>query len=507
MENTEGSRIEPLAGFQLLSGSIALSLCVFMLVLDYSIANVAVPYIAGDLAVSYVNGTWVITMFAVGNAITIPLSGWLADRYGPTRITLLSTALFTLFSLLCGLSFNIEMLVIMRFMQGLVAGPLIPLSQSLLVMSFPEGKKNFGFALWNMIVVLGPVLGPILGGWLVLNYSWPSIFYINLPFGLLAFFVIGSIYKKREKSAKKYPLDWVGMLLLAVGVSALQIMLDKGHQYGWWQSKTIQILAVTSVATLILFTLCQLTGDTPLLDLKLFKNRNFALGTVATSLSFMNVIGATALFSLWLQTSMNYTALAAGLAVSTSGIFPFFGLFLVAKMMKKLELRYIVILALLCYGASFFYVTTFNTAVTFFQVTLSRFYMGIGICFWLAPLSALTFEYISRNKFVMAQGIFQFLRTLMGGVGVALFVALWERRANFHHYRLVESIDRFNPTIQNALESLKSLEVGEGKVLGVINKMAWQQASCLALSDVFLLGMWMFISVIFALFFLKKGQH
>ena len=297
----------PLTGITLFLGAIALSLCTFMQVLDYSIANVSIPYIAVDLATSVNDGTWVITMFAVGNAIALPLTGLLTRRLGSIRLMILSVSLFTLFSWLCGMSINMNMLVVMRFIQGVVAGPMIPLSQSLMIMTFPREKRNLALALWNMVAVVGPIAGPILGGWITFNYSWPWIFFINIPVGIFCVLVIRSLYKKRETKIEKVRVDTVGILLLAFAVSALQILLDQGQQLDWMRSNIIVVLAVISVISFIFLFIWELTFDTPIMDLRMFKNRNFLIGTVITALSYMVLFGVIVITPLWLQEMMGYS--------------------------------------------------------------------------------------------------------------------------------------------------------------------------------------------------------
>lgn len=497
---------KPLTGFTLILGAIALSLCTFMQVLDYSIANVSIPYIAGDLAVSNEDGTWVITMFAVGNAIALPLTGWFTTRFGSTRIMVLSTALFTLFSMLCGMSFSINMLVTMRFIQGFVAGPLIPLSQSLLIMSFPKGKKNLGLALWNMVAVVGPITGPILGGWITFDYKWPWIFYINIPIGIICCFIIWNIYKKRETPIKKNPVDWMGIVFLAIGVSALQIMLDKGQQYDWWRSNIIVTLSIVSFVSLVFLVIWEMTDKNPIMDLRLFKNRNFTLGTALTAISYMTLFGAIVISPLWLQTNMGYTSLWAGLAVSTMGIAPFFTVLLVAKLMDKVRLRFLVAVSFLIYAASFFYFTRLDTSVSFEKIAMSRFYMGIGICCWLAPLTALSFAHFPSHKLAMGQGIFHFFRILMGGVGTSVFVTMWERRATHHHSNLVDSVNHFNPVSKELFAKLDKYNIKGQQALQIVDNEAWRQAFMLAINDVFWVGAWLFIILTFAAFFFKKRK-
>lgn len=494
----------PLSGPLLIIGAIALSLCTFMQVLDISIANVAVPYIAGDLAISSQDGTWVITMFTVGNAISLPMTGWIASRFGHTRTMVAATFFFTLFSVLCGFSFSIEMLVLMRFIQGFVAGPLIPLSQSLLIMSFPKKGRNLGLAIWNMVVVVGPIAGPILGGWITYNYSWPWIFYINVPIGVLCCFVIWNIYQKRESKIKKLPIDWVGIILLAIGVSALQILLDKGQEYDWWNSSAIWSLTTISIISLSILVVWEFTSRHPIIDFRLFKNRNFALGTVLTALSYMVLFAAIVISPLMFQTYMGYTALLAGLAVSTMGIAPFFTVLLIAKLMNKISLRLLVATSFALYGATFFYFTTFDTSVTIGNIALSRFYLGFGICCFLAPLTALSFAHFPANKLAMGQGIFHFFRIFMGGVGASLSVTLWERRATHHHSNLVDSITPYNPVSKSLFSKLKGFNIEGQKALQVVDDMAWDQAFMLSLNDIFWISAWGFVILFFGAFFFKK---
>lgn len=498
---------KPLAGFALFLGAISLSLCTFMQVLDYSIANVSIPYIAGDLAVSVTDGTWVITMFAVGNAIALPLTGWFTRRFGSIRVMVLSVLLFTIFSWLCGLSRSISMLVLMRFIQGFVAGPLIPLSQSLMIMSFSKERRNLALALWNMVAVVGPIAGPILGGWITYDYTWPWIFFINIPIGIFCVIAIRTTYKNRETPSEKVRVDAVGILLLAFGVTALQIILDQGQQLDWWRSNIIRVLTVVSIVSFIFMVIWELNDPNPAFDLRLFKNRNFAIGTGLVSLSYMVLFGVIVISPLWLQEMMGYTALWAGLAVSTMGMIPFLTVIFVAKLMDRYRLKYLVLFAFFAYGFALFFFTTFTTAVTFKQIALSRLLFGVGICTWLAPLTAISFAYFPHEKLATGQGVFHFFRILMGGVGTSLFVTIWERRATHHHSNLVDSINVFNPISKSLFHDLAQWRLTGERALQIVDDSAWKQAYMLSLNDIFYLGGWAFvIFFIFTLFLRKRKQ-
>lgn len=484
---------EPLQGPSLFFGALALSLCTLMQVLDYSIANVSIPYIAGDLGVSVDNGTWVITMFSVGNAIALPLTGWLVSRFGSIKIMVCSAALFTLFSWLCGASINIQMLIIMRFIQGIVAGPLIPLSQSLMIMSFKKEKKNFALAIWSMIAVVGPIAGPILGGWITYDYSWPWIFYINLPIGFLCVILIWQIYKTRETSTVKNRVDWIGIVLLAIGISAFQIVLDKGQDLDWWRSSVIRILSVVSIVSLIYLVIWELTEKNPIMDLFLFKNWNFSIGTILVSVSYALLFGAIVITPLWLQSNMGYTALLAGLAVSPMGILPFLTVLLVAKIMDRVKLTYLVAFTFLSFGFAFFLFTRFTTDVSFQVVATSRLLLGLGLCTWLAPLTVLSFSTIPTEKLASGQGLFHFFRIFFGGVGVSVFVTIWERRATLHHSHLGDSINPYNPISKNIFSLLRKFQITGKSALQFVDDMTWNQAFMLSTNDVFWVGGWAFV--------------
>ncbi|MEP7139882.1 MAG: DHA2 family efflux MFS transporter permease subunit, partial [Caldimonas sp.] len=296
-----GPQTGPLHGAELVLGTIALSLATFMNVLDTSIANVSIPAIAGDLGVSPAQGTWVITSFAVANAISVPLTGWMTQRFGPVRLFVASILLFVVASWLCGLAPNIGMLIAFRVLQGFVAGPMIPLSQTLLLSSYPRAKAGTAMAMWAMTVLVAPVAGPLLGGWITDNISWPWIFYINIPVGLLAAAVTWSIYRKRDPGSRKLPFDYIGLGLLVLWVGAMQIMVDKGKELDWFGSSLIVGLAAVAVIGFAFFLAWELTEEHPIVDLRLFFGRNFLMGTLSLSVAYGLFFGNVVLLPLWLQ--------------------------------------------------------------------------------------------------------------------------------------------------------------------------------------------------------------
>ena len=310
---------EPLKGLALVLGTLCLSLATFMNVLDSSIANVSIPGISGDLGVSPSQGTWVITSFGVANAISVPLTGWLTQRFGAVRLFNLSIVLFVLASILCGLAPSIEWLVAFRVLQGLVAGPMIPLSQTLLMSSYPKSRAGTALALWGMTTLVAPVVGPLLGGWITDNFSWPWIFYINAPVGVVAALLTWVIYKKRETPIRKLPIDSIGLTLLVLWVGSLQLMLDKGKELDWFASSTIVILAVVAAISFAVFLVWEFTDDHPVVDLRLFLGKNFFFGCLSLSLAYGIFFGNNVILPLWLQQWMGYTATSAGIALAPVG--------------------------------------------------------------------------------------------------------------------------------------------------------------------------------------------
>ncbi|HLX00763.1 MAG TPA: DHA2 family efflux MFS transporter permease subunit, partial [Trinickia sp.] len=303
----------PLQGAQLALATLAVALATFMNVLDTSIANVAIPTISGDLGVSVDEGTWVITVFAAANAVAIPLTGWLTQRIGQVKLFVGAILMFVLSSWMCGVAPSLPFLLASRVLQGVVAGPLIPLSQAILLGSYPKEKSSVALSLWAMTATVGPIAGPALGGWITDSYSWSWIFYINIPVGLFAAFTTWAIYRKRETPTKQPPIDVVGLGLLIAWVASLQIMLDKGKDLDWFSSPFIVGLGITALICFAFFLVWELTEEHPIVDLRLFSQRNFMGGTIAISVAYGVFFGNLVLLPQWMQEYLNYRSVDAGL--------------------------------------------------------------------------------------------------------------------------------------------------------------------------------------------------
>ncbi len=471
--------------------TVGLSLGTFMEVLDSSIANVSLPTIAGDLAVSPTQGTWVITSFAVSNAIFLPLTGWLTRRFGDVRLFVTSALLFTLASWLCGLATSLPLLIAARILQGAVAGPMVPLSQSLLLSNYPPEKKDLALALWSMTVVVAPILGPILGGWITDNISWPWIFYINVPVGLASAFITWVLLGKQSSPTQSGTVDGVGLALLVIGIGALQIFLDKGNELDWFESPTIIILAVLAVVCIIALVIWELTDAHPIVDLHLFTERNFLVGAVILSLGFMIFFGNVVILPLWLQTNLGYTATWAGLAAAPIGVIPLLFSAVVAKNLNRMDLRLWSTISFGAFAGVLFWSSHFNTDVTFWQVFVPRLLMGFGVVTFFVPLTSLTLSGIPQHLLPSATGLSNFMRILAGSFGTSLSIALWERRTIFHHSTLTSHISAFDSTVT---ELLVPLAPSETHPL-LLEQAIHHQSLMLATNDFFWLSGCFFLSL------------
>ncbi len=474
----------------------ALSSATFMIVLDYSIANVSIPYISGDLAVSTDQGTYVITSFAVGNSIALPITGWLTKRIGAVKLICISLLLFTFFSWVCGSSINIEMLVVSRFLQGFCAGPLIPLSQTLIVMINPPEKKNAALAFWSTIVIAAPILGPILGGWISYDYHWPWIFYINLPVGIVSAGMIWFFLKDKETPLNRPPLDWIGLFLLALGVTCLQFLLDKGEQYDWFRSGLMRTMGITSFISFALLTVWSATTTHPLIDLKLFKIRTYALSVIYIGVMYALYFGSIVLIPLWLQTSMGYTSIWAGLAVAPVGIIPLiFGKFS-GKLMTKYGHTILLGICFVFFAISCFFTAYIDTDVDIWHIGFSRFLVGCALLFFITPLFALSIQDVPELELASATGLFHFVRAMVGGVGTSVFTTLWIRRSAYHHATVGENLTVFSQQTTSFLEKLGELNLHGQKALEQMNLILEQQAEVLAINDCFYLMGWIFLGLL-----------
>lgn len=498
------SHFTPVQGGALVILTLALSLATFMQVLDSTIANVAIPTIAGDLGASFSQGTWVITSFGVANAISIPITGWLAKRFGEVRLFLISTLLFVLASWLCGISHSLEMLIICRVLQGAVAGPIIPLSQSLLLNNYPPKKRGMALAFWSMTIVVAPICGPILGGWISDNIHWGWIFFINVPIGLAVVLISWKILEGRESRISHQPVNTIGLILLALGVGALQLMLDQGRELDWFNSTEIVVLTIIAAVGLIALIIWELTDDNPVVDVSLFKSRNFTVGCVSTSLAFLVYSGTVVLIPLLLQQVYNYTATWAGLAAAPVGLLPILLAPIIGKFGNKIDMRILITVSFMVYALTFYWrAVTFEPEITFMDVALPQFVQGLAVACFFMPLTTITLSGLPPEKMASASSLFNFLRTLAGSIGTSLTTFMWYNREAVHHTQLTEVINPYNPISQQFFQTMGSFGLSEEQTASYIARQITAQGFIIGANEIFLVSAITFISLVVLIWFAK----
>ena len=498
------SHFKPLQGGALAMLTLVLSLATFMLVLDSTIANVAIPTIAGDLGASSSQGTWVITSFGVANAISIPITGWLAKRFGEVRLFLIATLLFVLASWLCGIANSLEMLIVFRVLQGAVAGPIIPLSQSLLLNNYPPEKRGMALAFWSMTIVVAPICGPILGGWISDNIHWGWIFFINVPIGLAVVLISWKILEGRESRISYQPVNTVGLILLALGVGALQLMLDQGRELDWFNSTEIVVLTIIAAVGLIALIIWELTDDNPVVDVSLFKSRNFTVGCVSTSLAFLVYSGTVVLIPLLLQQVYNYTATWAGLAAAPVGLLPILLAPIIGKFGNKIDMRILITVSFMVYALTFYWrAVTFEPEMTFMDVALPQFVQGLAVACFFMPLTTITLSGLPPEKMASASSLFNFLRTLAGSIGTSLTTFMWYNREAVHHTQLTEVINPYNPISQQFFQTMGSFGLSEEQTALYLAKQITAQGFIIGANEIFFVSAITFISLVVLIWFAK----
>lgn len=498
------SHFKPLQGGALAMLTLVLSLATFMLVLDSTIANVAIPTIAGDLGASSSQGTWVITSFGVANAISIPITGWLAKRFGEVRLFLIATLLFVLASWLCGIANSLEMLIVFRVLQGAVAGPIIPLSQSLLLNNYPPEKRGMALAFWSMTIVVAPICGPILGGWISDNIHWGWIFFINVPIGLAVVLISWKILEGRESRISHQPVNTIGLILLALGVGALQLMLDQGRELDWFNSTEIVVLTIIAAVGLIALIIWELTDDNPVVDVSLFKSRNFTVGCVSTSLAFLVYSGTVVLIPLLLQQVYNYTATWAGLAAAPVGLLPILLAPIIGKFGNKIDMRILITVSFMVYALTFYWrAVTFEPEMTFMDVALPQFVQGLAVACFFMPLTTITLSGLPPEKMASASSLFNFLRTLAGSIGTSLTTFMWYNREAVHHTQLTEVINPYNPISQQFFQTMGSFGLSEEQTASYIARQITAQGFIIGANEIFLVSAITFISLVVLIWFAK----
>lgn len=483
--------------------TFALGLGSFMNILDLTITNVSVPSIAGDLGVSFTQGTWAITSYAVAEAIMLPLTGWLAQRFGAVRLFVSATLLFTSASVLCGTAFTFPMLLSARVMQGMVGASMIPLSQTLLTSIYPPQRRGLALGLWSMTTVLGPIIGPLAGGWLTENLSWHWIFLINLPIGIIVASLVAMLFRGRETPRRNSPVDFVGLGLLVVGIGALQILLDKGNELDWFGSSFIIGLACLAAIALAFFIVWELTDAHPVVDLRLFGRRNFAIGVTCLMVGSIAFFGTVVVLPLWLQSYQGYTPLWAGKVIAFGGVLALLLGPVVGANIHRIDARAVATFGFSVFALVAFWSARFTPDVDYWTLALTRLFMGVGISCFFLPLVTINLSGLAPSQIAAATGLQNFMRNLGSSFGTAIMTALWAHKGIEHHARLVEHVTAYNPLATQYLDQLQAAGLTAQQALGQLDRTLTSQAYLLATNAVLCISGMLMVSLIVLIWWAK----
>jgi len=490
----------------------------FIEVMDTSVVNVSLPHMQGSLSAGVDEVTWVLTSYLVANAIIIPITGWLAGIFGRKNYLVFSITLFTASSLACGAAPSLEFLVLARVLQGLGGGGLQPLSQAILLETFPPKEHGMAMAVFGMGVVFAPILGPVVGGWITDNWSWRWVFYINLPIGLLAVVLAALlIHDPPYIRRTSIHIDSWGLLLITIGLGCLQIVLDKGEREDWFDSGFITVMSAIAAVALILFVIVELHSKHPVVDLRVFRDGTFAAGNIMMFMGFFCMFGSFVLLPLYAQTLMGYTAMWAGLVLGPGGLASLFIMPIGGALMKKgVKPTRLLAIGLTTMACSLWLMSGLNLDADFFSISLPRFIQGFGLGLFFVPLAASTYVNIPREGMGNASAIFNLIRNLGGSFGVAAAATLLSQRSQLHQNFLIEHVTPYSPILKgysrHFLEMLPGSDPTGGDspwVLAGIYREVLRQAGMLGFNDVFWLFAWLTAFVVPLTFFMKKGgrQH
>ncbi|MEA9567579.1 DHA2 family efflux MFS transporter permease subunit [Polynucleobacter sp. AP-Nickl1-40-C4] len=480
--------LEPLKGYKLVLGTLAFALGSFMNVLDMSIANVALPTIAGDFAISPTQGTWVITSYAVSEAIFLPLTGFLAKRIGEVRQFIFATILFTIASMLCGLAPSFEVLVISRILQGIVGASMIPLSQTLIMKCYPPAKRGMALGIWATTTIVAPVLGPLIGGWLTDNLVWRWAFYINLPFGILVAVMVYWLYGAPKPESSKEKIDLIGIALLVAAVASMQIALDKGSELDWLSSSFIATLATISFISWVAFVLWELGAEHPIVDLRLFRLVNFRTSAICLGIGSFAFYIYIVIGPLWLQTQLGYTAFNSGKVMAITGVLALFCGPLFGANIHRIDARIIATIGFAAMAIGCWMAAGFTTGVDEKTLMFARLIMGVGIAGFFMPMSAISMSQLRGSQIASGTGISNFLRNVGASVGTAVATTLWQDNAIRQHENLMSNIQTGNLAYQQLMETTAKLGMTEMQRYALVDNLVTSQAYMLSTNQLMLLA-------------------
>ncbi len=496
--------------------TMSVMLATFMEILDTTVVNVSIPHIAGNLAATVDEGTWVVTSYLVSNAIILPMSGWLANRFGRRRMIMACVAGFTVTSVCCAVATSLPWLIIFRIMQGLTGGGMQPLAQAIMLESFPREKHGQAMAAYGVGIILAPILGPALGGYITDNYSWRWIFYLNVPVGVLSLalmskFVWDPHYIQRPKGRA----DMWGMCYLALGFGTLQLVLDTGQRHDWYESDYIRFFTVVCVAGLILFVIRELTAEHPIVDLRALKDRTFAAGVFLITMIGFILYASLVLLPIYLQTLLGYPAYDAGLALSPRGVGSLMAMPIVGVLTSKIDARKLLIFGFVVGALTMFDLSRLNLQAGYWDIFWPQVFQGVALACMMIPLMAVSVSRIPKEKMGNATSIFNLMRNIGGSFGIALMTTFLARRNQFHQNRLVENIAAGDTGTYMMLNGMKQWFMSRGSDAYTATRQAYagiygllqKQAAMQSFVEAFWLMAVMFVGMVPLIIILRKAAH
>ena len=499
--------------------ALTVTIATFMEVMDTAIANVSLPHIAGGLSAGVDESTWVLTSYLVSNAVVLPISGWLSDRVGRKRFYMTCVALFTMSSFLCGIAPSLGLLVFFRVVQGVGGGGLAPSEQAILADTFSPAKRGMAFAIYGMAVVLAPAIGPTLGGWITDNYSWRWIFYINVPFGLLSLFLTSFMVEdpphmvKAKEQAQRSPIDFTGLVLIAFGLGALQVVLDKGQRDDWFSSSFITVFTAAAVCALIVFVVWEWGNPHPIVQLRLLKHRSFAISNVLMLTLGAVLYGSTVLIPQFMQAELGYTAQNAGEVLSAGGVAVLCMMPIVGFLVSRVDARYLIGFGLLSTALALFEITNINLGIDFRTAMMWRVYQSVGLAFLFIPINTISYTDMPKEASNQVSGLVNLMRNMGGSIGISAVETLIAQRQQVHQNYLARNTFQYNPHLQQMLSQLtaqassrvgatQALQQSYGRLYGILTR----QAAVLAYIDAFWMMGAVCLLAISLLFLAKKTK-
>ncbi|WP_101675723.1 DHA2 family efflux MFS transporter permease subunit [Alloalcanivorax mobilis] len=492
------------------------AIAAFMEVLDISIANVALLHVAGGLSATQDEATWVLTSYTVANAIVLPISGWLSNMVGRKRFFMFCIVGFTLTSLACGLAPSLGTLIVFRALQGITGGGLQPSSQAILSDAFPPAKRGMAFALYGIAVVFAPAIGPTLGGWITDHFSWRWVFLINLPVGLILLPLVHALVRdpqhmidaRKARKGQKNRMDYIGFSFLLVGLGALQIMLDRGQQDDWWSSNFIVVMTALAIVGLIAFVVWEWYDKDPIVDIHLFRDRNFAVSNLFMAILGFVLLASTAVLPLYVQSLMGYTATQAGLVLTPGGIAIICLMPVVGRLVTKVQTRYLIGFGFFVSGVGLYTMTGFNLQADYNTIMLARVLQASALGFLFIPINTAAYDGLPMEKSSNASAIINLSRNVGGSIGISLATTLLARRSQFHQSHLAENTSPYNPAFQDNLHQIGQATASDpGGLLahGILYRDLLNQASMLGYLDVFKFMAVLFLCMVPLVFIIRRG--